>query len=411
MLLDITRLIGRAHRAGPSGIDRIELAYAQYFLGDSASRPAYAVIHLFGRLFGVHPGSARRFVAAVAARWRGDAPRTSVPGLYAKLLGGHWMAGWQLRRRLRDHASPPIYLVVSHHHLEHAARLTRIRRVFRACIAAFLHDLIPLDFPQYVEPSTARNHERIVATLSRCCDAVLVNSNFTAAHFREYLGRGAVDAGAAAGPAVHVALPGVRQFPLPPARDALARRDSPPYFVILGTIEPKKNHLLLLNVWAGLARTVARPPRLLVIGARGWQNQQVVEMLERSAREHGLVEEYNHLDDAAIGALLAGACAVLVPSFVEGFGLPLGEALASGVPVICSDIAAFREIGGTAPDFLSPLDPTAWREAVIAYAEPASRRRAAQLQRLRHWPVPTWDAHFEVVRRALDGIGQAVVPE
>lgn len=411
MLLDITRLIGRAHRAGPSGIDRLDLAYAQHFLVDGEpGREAFAVINLFGRLFGVHPGSARRFILAVAARWRGDAPDISLARLYAMLLGGHWMAGWQLRRRLRGFARPPVYLVLSHYRLEDAASLARIRRYFGASVVTFLHDLIPIDYPQFVEPSTTRQHEHIVSNVSRYSDAVLVNSQFTATRFHQYQGRAPGPRVGSAHPAVHVAWTGVRLYPAPPRGPGTPTRDATPYFVIIGTIEPKKNHILLLNVWAGLATMQAQPPRLLVIGTRGWRNEREVAMLERAAREHGLVEEHNHVSDAAIGALLADACAVLVPSIVEGYGLPLAEALGCGVPVICSDIPPFREVGGDVPEFLDPLDERAWQDMLVAYAAPGSARRAAQLERLRHWSMPTWEAHFGVVRRALDGVSPRGTP-
>jgi glycosyltransferase involved in cell wall biosynthesis len=162
--------------------------------------------------------------------------------------------------------------------------------------------------------------------------------------------------------------------------------------------------LLLLNLWGRLATTMASPPRLFVIGARGWENEQVVDLLERSHRLHGLIEERNHLDDEGVGSLLGRARAVLVPSFVEGFGLPLAEALASGVPVICSDIPVFREVGRDVPDYLDPLDLFAWRDAIVDYSEPDSPRRAAQMQRLAHWQSPRWPDHFEIVERALDGI-------
>lgn len=408
MLLDITRLIGRAHRAGPSGIDRIELAYAQHFLlGEAPGRPAYAVIHLMGRLFGVNAGCARRFVRKTAARWQGARGERTVTrrrpggivGLYATLIGGHWMAGWQLRRRLKLHGAPPVYLVVSHHHLSVERRLIKIRRRFNARLVAFLHDLIPIDYPEYVERHTADKHLRILATITRQCDAVIVNSHTTAAHFDHFLDRTA--AARAHRPAIHVALPGVRPFPVGTGGTAGIARAGSPYFVIIGTIEPKKNHLLLLNLWSQLSQTMARPPRLLVVGARGWENEQVVDMLERSSRLHGLIEEHNHLVDASIGALIEGARAVLMPSFVEGFGLPLAEALATGVPVICSDIPAFREIGGHVPDFLDPLDMMAWRDAVVEYCRSNSPRRQAQLERLRSWAMPSWQAHFDVVEGAL----------
>ena len=192
MLLDITRLIGRAHRAGPSGIDRIELAYAQHFLVDGmGGRSAHAVVHLKGWVFGLKRSCARRFVQKVAARWQGKAlgdargrPR-GVVDLYATLLlGAHWMAGWELRLRLKRHRVPPVYLVVSHHELSSDDRLKKIRRILGAHVVAFLHDLIPVEYPQYVEAGVARRHLRMLQTIARQLDAVIVNSETTAASLR-----------------------------------------------------------------------------------------------------------------------------------------------------------------------------------------------------------------------------------
>jgi glycosyltransferase involved in cell wall biosynthesis len=409
VMLDISRLIWRARRTGPSGIDRVELAYAEYFLADDARRPAYAVIHVLGWLFGVNPAGARRFVRKLAARWQGGATEggqgrvVRLLDLYASLLMGHWRAGFQLRRRFREHRAPPIFLVVSHHHLARDHTMRSIRRFFGARCVCFLHDLIPIDYPEYVQPGKAQRHRRLTETITDCFDAVIVNSASTAESFRHFLSSDTSPRPRAAN--VHVALPGVRAFPRPKSLPEMPRgAHSVPYFIVLGTIEPKKNHLLLLNLWIRLAATLATPPRLLVIGARGWENEQVVDMLERSHRLRGLVEEHNRLDDAAVGALLSQARALLVPSFVEGFGLPLAEALASGVPVICSDIPVFREVGRDVPDYVDPLDLLAWRDAIVDYSLPDSERRSAQMQRLARWQPPSWPDHFEIVESALDRV-------
>ena len=403
-------MIGRAHRSGPSGIDRVELAYAQHFLAADARRPAYAVVHVLGWLFGVNPLGARRFVERLTARWQGGelGGRSRVHDLiaqYATLLTGHWSAGFQLRRRLKQHGEPPIFLVVSHHHLSREHTMRSIRRSFGVRCVCFLHDLIPIDYPEYFHPGKEQQHRRLTDTITRFFDAVIVNSLTTADSFRHFLScRPASSRPEQTIPAasIHVAPPGVSPFPRPVRTPDVPH--SVPYFIVLGTIEPRKNHMLLLNLWGRLATTLFTPPRLLVIGARGWENEQVVDMLERSQRLHGLVEEYNRLDDLGVGSLLSEARAVLVPSFVEGFGLPLAEALASGVPVICSDIPEFREVGRDVPDYADPLDLMAWRDQVVDYSRPDSPRRAAQMQRLAHWRAPSWPDHFEIVERALDEV-------
>lgn len=407
MLLDISRLIWRATRAGPSGIDRVELAYAQHFLAVNAPRPAYAVVHLFGWLFGVNPAGARRFVDGVAARWQGgalDDHRGRARGLlslYATLLQGNWSSGFQLRRRLKPYSKSPLFLVVSHHRLSSDHNMQSIRRSFGARCVCFLHDLIPIDYPEYVQPGKERGHRRVARTIARLFDAVIVNSQTTADSFRHFLSSEPEPTLPVA--KIHVAPPGVSAFPRPKSGSNLPQApNSVPYFIVLGTIEPKKNHLLLLNLWTRLAATMPTPPQLHVIGARGWENEQVVDMLERSQRLRGLVEEHDCLDDLGVGSLLSEARALLVPSFVEGFGLPLAEALASGVPVICSDIPASREIGRDVPDYLDPLDLFAWRDAIVDYCRPYSNRREAQMQRLAHWQAPLWSDHFAIVERVLD---------
>jgi glycosyltransferase involved in cell wall biosynthesis len=408
LLLDISRLIWRARRRGPTGIDRVELAYAEHFIRAVApgDRYVYGVLHLFGLLFAVSPAGSRRFVEALSARWQGTAAAQrrghlmDVLKMYFHLFTSAWSIGPWLRRKLRAHAGSPIFLVVSHHHVARDYAIAHIRRSLGAKTVCLLHDLIPIEYPEYFKPGWEKRYRRLSGNLGRFFDAVITNSEATARSLRTCL-HGAPDTRPAR-VAVRTAALGVRAFP----RSAVTQHAAPdhPYFVVLGTIEPRKNHLLLLNLWTRLAAATPAPPRLLVIGARGWENEQVVDMLERSHRLRGLVEEHNGLSDAQVGAFLHQARALLLPSFAEGFGLPLAEALASGVPAICSDIPVFREVGRDTPDYLDPLDLHAWCDAVLDYCRPDSLRRTAQLQRLAKWCAPRWADHFTAVEQLLDGL-------
>jgi glycosyltransferase involved in cell wall biosynthesis len=111
----------------------------------------------------------------------------------------------------------------------------------------------------------------------------------------------------------------------------------------------------------------------------------------------GHVVEHNSMPDGDMARLLRGARALLLPSFAEGFGLPLIEALAQGVPALCSDIPALRETGRDVAEYLDPLDGPGWRAAVLDYASPDSPRRAAQLRRLALWRPTRWEDHFAAV--------------
>jgi glycosyltransferase involved in cell wall biosynthesis len=402
LLLDISRLIWRGRRTSPTGIDRVELAYALHFVAAHAERPVYAVLHLCGFLFAVSPAGGRRFVQALAQRWRGDRPIS--PGwrfpellkIYGGLLCSVWFVGPWLRFELGKYPGRPAFLVVSHHHLGRGYTIERLRHSLGLRTVCLIHDLIPLEYPEYLPPGWEQRYRRISRNLAVLFDAIVANSEATARSLRDCLSQ--PEAGASA-PLIRCATLGASAFPRP----AQPRRLSPlrPYFAVLGTIEPRKNHLLLLNLWTRLAAEMPAPPRLLVIGARGWENEQVVDMLERSRRLKGVVEEHGNLSDTEVGVVLRDARALLLPSFAEGFGLPLAEALASAVPVICSDIPPFRELGREVPEYLDPLDLGGWKEAVIEYCRPGSHRRAAQMRRLKQWKGPAWSDHFARVEQLL----------
>jgi glycosyltransferase involved in cell wall biosynthesis len=118
-----------------------------------------------------------------------------------------------------------------------------------------------------------------------------------------------------------------------------------PHVVVLGTLEPRKNLATLMNVLRALDDGGAWPTGLAVrlVGSKGWQDgpttRAIVELETR-----GLVTRTGYLPRSELPQLLANARALLMPSLYEGFGMPVGEALATGCPVVCSDIAPFREI-------------------------------------------------------------------
>jgi glycosyltransferase involved in cell wall biosynthesis len=147
----------------------------------------------------------------------------------------------------------------------------------------------------------------------------------------------------------------------------------------------------------------------VLIGQRGWETENVIDMLERCPALRGTVFEHNTLPDSEMVRFLRGARALLLPSFAEGFGFPLIEAFAVGVPALCSDIPALRETGGAVPEYLDPLDGPGWRAAILDYAAPASPRRTAQLDRLSNWRPPSWREHFEKVERLISET--AAVPD
>lgn len=260
-----------------------------------------------------------------------------------------------------------------------------------------MHDLIPIEFPEYARPTGAAQHVRRIETVAALADAAIVNSAATGRALRPWIARAGRDV------PIHVALLGTEKLSPTPAESG----DGRPYFVCLGTIEPRKNHLLLLNLWRHLAETMtaADVPRLVIIGRRGWENEQIVDMLERCPALVGHVEELGGCSDARMAGLLRGARGLLMPSFAEGYGMPVAEALSVGTPVICSDLAALREVGGDVPDYLDPLDGPGWKAAIMDHAGQGPSY-TEQMARLAGWHNPTWDEHMVVVTGAITQLGR-----
>lgn len=396
VILDISRLLTVANRPAPSGIDRVELAYARRFAEEPAAACTFvAELPLLG--FAALPRQAvRDLIAGLDEAWQ-TGRRAAVPAARRARLAlpfGRSALGEALRRN-----GPKAFLLVSHRSLDRPARIAAMRRL--GChFVPMIHDLIPLVHPEFARPGHAEKHRKRIDGTARHADGILVNSAVTGSELAPWLKDREEPPEIAVAP-LGVALPKVEAPPV-------ALR---PYFVVLGTIEPRKNHMLLLNLWRQFGATMGpAAPRLVVVGRRGWENENVLDMLERCAALDGLVKEHGQMGDRELARLLCGARALLFPSFAEGFGLPLAEALALGVPAIASDLPALREVGGEVPDYLDPLDGAAWRAAVLDYARADSPARRAQIARMAAWRAPDWETHFGVVDGLLAELSRPRMP-
>lgn len=394
IILDISRLISRVRYSTPSGVDRVEMAYARGLLRIYGDALCFAAVHPTGLYGRISHATALAYLDELEQRWAkgGEKPKQrsilSILPWMAKLLPA--------RPPARTGGQRTIFIQVSPHHLTDAKKIRHILAKEQARFICMVHDLIPIEYPEYARPTGAALHRKRMQTVADHADAVIVNSAATGRSFQPWIERSGRDI------ALHVALLGTE--PLADVASSLPG-DGRPYFVCLGTIEPRKNHLLLLNLWRQFAQTLpaANIPGLVIIGKRGWENEQVLDMLDRCPALEPHVTELGGCSDAQLAGLLRDARALVMPSFAEGFGMPVAEALSVGVPVICSDIPAHHEVGGAAPDYLDPLDGPAWGARILDYANNGPALHAQQ-QRLPQWHEPAWSEHMEIVARAIAGL-------
>lgn len=355
--MDISRLLSRAGHSVPTGIDRTEYEYAAYLdkhWGDSLVFVAY---HPIRGICPVDHSEASRFLSLTAALWNGENVKPTVL---------KWMARKILFSLSFSHAithkshkkSSAFYLLLSHHHLMKEHAIQRFLGQTKARLVVMIHDIIPIEFPEYSRPGEDKRHLQRLKTVAKLANAVIVPTESVKQSLRPFM------------PAqlpIQTIAHGLHMWGLEKTvQNPNITIPSKPYFVCIGTIEPRKNHLLLLNIWRNLAQSLGKDtPQLIIIGRRGWENENILDMLERCPALQDNVKEYNALNDQQVVHLLRHARALLFPSFTEGFGLPLLEALAVQTPVVCSDISVFKEVAGTAATCLDPLDGPAWTRAII----------------------------------------------
>lgn len=379
ILLDVTRLIWRRSKGRlPTGIDRVCLAYLEHFGGR-----AQAVIQ-HERFRGIIDRQASLELFDLLAR---------PPAAFRRALIGGFLRNLG---RLRESGEDRLYLNIGHTGLnspgfEAWCRRAHVRPVY------MVHDLIPITNPEFCRAGETEKHRERMRTVLSTGSAVIGNSQVTIDDLEAF---GAQE-----------------RLPMPPHAVAWLGSDAEPSrvpirppdrptFVVLGTIEGRKNHGMLLRIWTRLIHSLgAAAPRLLIIGQRGWEADAVFKRLDNSKELKDHVVELNRCSDADIAHHLGSARALLFPSIVEGYGLPLVEALGGGVPAIASDLPVFREIAGNAPDYLDPRDEAGWERAILEYATEGSAARQAQLQRIGSFTRPTWRAHFDRVEELLRSLG------
>jgi glycosyltransferase involved in cell wall biosynthesis len=197
------------------------------------------------------------------------------------------------------------------------------------------------------------------------------------------------------------------------ARGFAAGRDAEPesertirdvnYLLFIGTIEPRKNLQRLISAWRALDPAVKGDTQLLIVGATGW----MVDELMKSISASDNVQFRGHVSDEVLAQLMKNAKSFLYPSLYEGFGLPVLEAMAAGIPVLTSNIGATREIAQDASILVDPMDEADIKAGLIRFfQEPELLARLSVLGKARaaefSWQR-TGRATLEAIERAVTG--------
>lgn len=135
-----------------------------------------------------------------------------------------------------------------------------------------------------------------------------------------------------------------------------------PYVLAVGTVQPRKNYQMLIRAFRPVAMQL--PYNLVFAGGKGWLDEEMKSEVERQGLKER-VRFTGFVADEDLPALYCGASMLVFPSLYEGFGLPVLEAMACGLPCIISDASSLPEVGGDAAIQLPPTNETMWAEAML----------------------------------------------
>ncbi|MEI6160239.1 MAG: glycosyltransferase [Roseococcus sp.] len=400
LALDVSRLLWRAVRSAPGGIDRLELAMARHLLEEEPE--ARFVFTDGGVIRALKPSLVRRLIEGAAQRWAGH-PRDAGCGRVAAYLGGKEDAFPLARSRLADRQVPLVdlgrsllagllyrrgglraeepealqgtaYLNLSHRNLDNAKLFAALSRT--DSLLCYLHDDIPLRQPDMAAPGSDQRFRRMLRHLGERPVRLVTNSRASRARI--------LDSAATHG----LRFTRIEAVP-PPVGEIFTERSAPqptaqPFFLVPGLLTTRKN----LGLLAEACRQMAGSPAfdILLAGAPGLDASGVLTELGEIPPGIRLLRAEG-LSDHAIARLMRSALAVLAPSLEEGFDYPVHEALSAGVPVIASDIPAHREYVAGFAELLDPLDAGGWAEAMAGLLG-GGARHAASLEAARRFATP-----------------------
>ncbi len=161
------------------------------------------------------------------------------------------------------------------------------------------------------------------------------------------------------------------------------------YTLYAGTIEPRKNIEVLLDAYSVLPDAIRQRWPLVLAGYHGWQSEQLHQRID-AAVSAGWARYLGYVADEDLPHLFAGAHLFFFPSHYEGFGLPVLEAMASGVPVVCSNASSLPEVAGGAALMFDPEDADALHQLILTGLEDEVWRKTAKEKGLMQASIFSW---------------------
>jgi glycosyltransferase involved in cell wall biosynthesis len=279
-----------------------------------------------------------------------------------------------------------------------------LRKVYGLKVVTCCYDLIPVLYPQYCVSDVAKRFTGYFIDVAEGSDLTLCISKQSERDLKTLLS----DVGGVDVP-THI-------FPLGDNVIASESRISPaiaqltaaPYVLFVSTIERRKNHEVLYRAYHLLCARGFKDqlPKLVFVGMPGWGVSELLKDIELDPLTQGMIVQLNHVSDSELAHLYKHSEFFLFPSLYEGWGLPVGEALALGKAVLCSDRGSLPEVGGDLVTYLDPWVPEAWAGEILRLSTDKAALAMTEANVRTNYKIREWKDSCSSVHIALQSLQQ-----
>jgi len=271
-------------------------------------------------------------------------------------------------------------------------------------IVTQVYDIIPITHPQFAHDTTTMNFMSYIGANLRYADLIITSAEATSKALNELADKIGIDRVPTMVVPLGCDFMNNSSSGADNSIDATVKKvvsDGRKYLLMIGTMEPRKNHSLVIDaIESGLAN---KGISLIIAGKVGWN----VKELEYRMKNHALYNKniffFEHPNDATVTYLYKNAFAVAFPTFNEGFGLPMIEAFQLGTPVVASDIGVLHEVAGDLADYFNPNDKEDLIKCVSNLLDNPEVYQAKK-ERLKEFNPLTWDESANKMISALQTV-------
>lgn len=267
-------------------------------------------------------------------------------------------------------------------------RFVRFKRL-GVRLGAYVYDIIPVTHPEFCDEALVVDFSMSICELCAIADFILTISDATQEALKAFIAEnGGREIPMKTVPLAHHLTREIDAAPVWPKQ--LRRVEGKRYVAYISTIEGRKNHLYVVNAWRRLMAEGVDVPELVFVGRHGWKIGALTDVLTATENLQGKLHIAHNLSDAELNAVYANAEFTVFTSFVEGWGLPIGESLFHGRPCVASNTSSIPEVGGEFVDYVDPFNLTSGVEVFRRMITDRAYVRSRAMAIRDHFKPRTW---------------------